>query len=105
LAGLGGAAVHYWKPIAAHYGLDIEVVNPEFDPRYREYWEEYYRLTERRGVSQHYAKIEMRRRLTLIGAMLVHRGEADEAQGIHVQMKTPQRRPVLRPDGGRKRTR
>jgi malate dehydrogenase (oxaloacetate-decarboxylating)(NADP+) len=58
-------------------GTDIEVVNPEFDPRYREYWEEYYRLTERKGVSQHYAKIEMRRRLTLIGAMLVHRGEAD----------------------------
>ena len=58
-------------------GTDIEVVNPESDPRYREYWEEYYRLAERKGVSQHYAKIEMRRRLTLIGAMLVHRGEAD----------------------------
>ena len=58
-------------------GTDFEVVNPEHDPRYREYWTEYYRLTRRRGVSQQYAKIEMRRRLTLIGAMMVHRGEAD----------------------------
>ena len=58
-------------------GADFDVVNPEHDPRYREYWNEYYRLTERKGVSQHYAKIEMRRRLTLIGAMLVHMGEAD----------------------------
>ncbi|MBI4190962.1 MAG: NADP-dependent malic enzyme [Betaproteobacteria bacterium] len=58
-------------------GVDFELVNPEFDPRYREYWQEYHRLTERRGVSQQYAKIEMRRRLTLIGAMMIHRGEAD----------------------------
>ena len=58
-------------------GADIEVINPEYDPRYRDYWTEYYRLTQRRGVSQQYAKIEMRRRLTLIGAMMVHRGEAD----------------------------
>jgi len=56
---------------------DFEITNPEHDPRYREYWTEYYRLTERKGVSQQYAKIEMRRRLTLIGAMMVHRGEAD----------------------------
>ena len=58
-------------------GIDFELVNPEHDPRYREYWQEYHRLTERRGVSQQYAKIEMRRRLTLIGAMMLHRGEAD----------------------------
>ena len=58
-------------------GVDFEIVNPERDPRYREYWGEYYRLTERKGVSQQYAKIEMRRRLTLIGAMLIHMGEAD----------------------------
>src|SRR6266487_7071182 len=47
------------------------------DPRYREYWTEYHRLTDRRGVSQQYAQIEMRRRHTLIGAMMIHRGEAD----------------------------
>jgi malate dehydrogenase (oxaloacetate-decarboxylating)(NADP+) len=58
-------------------GLDFQLVNPEYDPRYRDYWQEYHRLTERRGISVHYAKIEMRRRLTLIGAMMLHRGEAD----------------------------
>ena len=58
-------------------GTDFEITNPEHDPRYREYWTEYFRLVERKGVSQQYAKIEMRRRLTLIGAMMVHRGEAD----------------------------
>ena len=58
-------------------GVDIDVVNNEWDERYPEYWKEYYRLTERRGVSIQYAQIEMRRRLTLIGAMLIHRGEAD----------------------------
>ena len=58
-------------------GADFDVVNPEHDPRYREYWNEYYRLTERKGVSQHYAKIEMRRRHTLIGAMTLRRGEVD----------------------------
>ena len=58
-------------------GKDFEIINPEFDERYRDYWTEYYRLTERRGVSQAYAQIEMRRRHTLIGAMMMHRGEAD----------------------------
>jgi malate dehydrogenase (oxaloacetate-decarboxylating)(NADP+) len=58
-------------------GKDFEIVNPEGDPRYRDYFMEYHRLTERRGVSVPYAKIEMRRRHTLIGAMLIHRGEAD----------------------------
>ena len=57
-------------------GADFELVNPESDPRYREYWEEYHRLTERRGVSARYAQIEMRRRNTAIGAMAIHRGEA-----------------------------
>ena len=58
-------------------GRDCEVINPEFDTRYRDFWEEYHRLTERKGVSQDYAKIEMRRRHTLIGAMILRRGEAD----------------------------
>ncbi|HUJ01519.1 MAG TPA: NADP-dependent malic enzyme [Usitatibacter sp.] len=58
-------------------GRDFEVVNPEDDPRYRDYWSEYYRMMERRGVSIPYAKLEMRRRSTLIGAMLIHKGEAD----------------------------
>ena len=58
-------------------GREFELVNPESDPRYRDYWKTYHKLTERRGVSPEYARIEMRRRLTLIGAMLIHKGEAD----------------------------
>ena len=58
-------------------GIDFEVVNPESDPRFKTYWTEYYRLTERKGISQQYAQIEMRRRHTLIGAMMVHLGDAD----------------------------
>jgi malate dehydrogenase (oxaloacetate-decarboxylating)(NADP+) len=58
-------------------GADFELVNPEWDERYRDYYHEYHRLTERRGVSLQYAKIEMRRRNTLIGAMMIHRGAAD----------------------------
>ena len=58
-------------------GEDFDLINLESDPRYRDYWQEYHRLTERRGVSEQYAKIEMRRRATLIGSMMIHRGEAD----------------------------
>jgi len=58
-------------------GAGFDLVNPEFDPRYRDYWSTYHRLTERKGVSPEYAKIEMRRRATLIGAMLMYKGEAD----------------------------
>jgi malate dehydrogenase (oxaloacetate-decarboxylating)(NADP+) len=58
-------------------GRDFEIVNPEDDPRYRDYWTEYHRMAERKGVSIQIAKLEMRRRTTLIGAMAVHRGEAD----------------------------
>ena len=56
---------------------DLEIINPEWDERYRDYWGEYYRLTQRKGVSQDYAKVEMRRRHTLIGAMAIHRGDAE----------------------------
>ncbi len=58
-------------------GRHVEVVNPEHDDRYRSYWQKYYELTQRRGVSETYAKIEMRRRLTLIGAMMICKGDAD----------------------------
>jgi malate dehydrogenase (oxaloacetate-decarboxylating)(NADP+) len=56
---------------------DFEVVNIEDDPRYRDFWQTYHRMTERKGVTEQFAKIEMRRRLTLISAMLLHKGEAD----------------------------
>ena len=58
-------------------GRDYDVVNIDFDERYRDYWQTYHRMTERKGITQPMAKIEMRRRLTLIGSMLVHKGEAD----------------------------
>ncbi|MFG6486342.1 NADP-dependent malic enzyme [Roseateles sp. BYS78W] len=58
-------------------GRDYDVVNVEQDERYRDYWQTYLRMTERKGVTQQLAKIEMRRRLTLIGSMLLHKGEVD----------------------------
>jgi malate dehydrogenase (oxaloacetate-decarboxylating)(NADP+) len=58
-------------------GRDFEVVDPGHDPRYREYWSEYHRIAARRGVTPGIAKTEMRRIPTLIGAMLIHMGDAD----------------------------
>ncbi|MFT7117451.1 MAG: malate dehydrogenase (oxaloacetate-decarboxylating)(NADP+) [Rhodoferax sp.] len=58
-------------------GQDYQVVNVEQDHRYREFWQTYHRLTERKGVTAQVAKIEMRRRLTLIAAMLLHNGDVD----------------------------
>jgi malate dehydrogenase (oxaloacetate-decarboxylating)(NADP+) len=57
--------------------LDYDVVNVEQDRRYRDFWQTYHRMTERKGVTVQMAKIEMRRRLTLIGAMLLHKGDVD----------------------------
>ncbi|TDP82847.1 malate dehydrogenase (oxaloacetate-decarboxylating)(NADP+) [Aquabacterium commune] len=58
-------------------GVDYDVVSTENDPRHRDYWQAYHRLAERKGVTEQMAKIEMRRRLTLIGSMLLHMGEVD----------------------------
>jgi malate dehydrogenase (oxaloacetate-decarboxylating)(NADP+) len=58
-------------------GEHVTVVNPELDHRYSEYWQSYHALTARKGVTRQYAKLEMRRRTTLIAAMLVRKGEAD----------------------------
>jgi len=57
--------------------VHFTVVNPDYDERFRDYWQEYHRLTERKGITVQYAKLEMRRRTTLIGAMLLKKGEAD----------------------------
>ena len=57
--------------------LDYDVVNVEQDHRYRDFWQTYHRMTERKGITVQMAKIEMRRRLTLIGCMLLHKGEVD----------------------------
>jgi malate dehydrogenase (oxaloacetate-decarboxylating)(NADP+) len=58
-------------------GVDFDLINPEFDERYRDYVQSYHDLTKRKGVTLQYAKIEMRRRLTLIGAMMIRKGDAD----------------------------
>ena len=57
--------------------LDYDVVNVEQDHRYRDFWQTYHRMMERRGVTEQMAKIEMRRRLTLIAGMLLHKGDVD----------------------------
>ncbi len=58
-------------------GKDFEMVNPNSDPRFRDYWQEYYSLVQRKGISVEYAKREVTRRTTLIGALMVRRGDAD----------------------------
>lgn len=58
-------------------GLDYDIVNVEDDHRYRDFWQTYHRMTERKGTTVQVAKIEMRRRLSLIGAMLLHKGDVD----------------------------
>ncbi|WP_421722144.1 phosphate acyltransferase [Alloalcanivorax xenomutans] len=58
-------------------GEDVEVTNPEQDERFHRYWNEYWEKLCRQGVTKEVARTEMRRRMTLIGAMMVHLGEAD----------------------------
>jgi len=58
-------------------GVDFELVNPEKDERYREYWTTYHQLMERRGVSPDIAKTMVRTRTSVIAAVMVYRGEAD----------------------------
>ncbi|MEL6167108.1 MAG: NADP-dependent malic enzyme [Pseudomonadota bacterium] len=58
-------------------GRDFELVNPENDPRYRDYWGTYHDLMARRGVTPDLAKAIMRTNTTAIAAVMVHRSEAD----------------------------
>ncbi len=58
-------------------GKDYQVVNVEQDHRYRDFWQTYWHLMARKGVTQQLAKIDMRRRLSLIGTMMLHKGEVD----------------------------
>jgi malate dehydrogenase (oxaloacetate-decarboxylating)(NADP+) len=56
---------------------DFELVDPEDDPRYREYWTLYHQIMERKGVSPDVAKLAVRTNPTIIAALMVHRNEAD----------------------------
>jgi malate dehydrogenase (oxaloacetate-decarboxylating)(NADP+) len=58
-------------------GVDVEIVNPHDDPRYKDTWSGYYRIAKRKGVTRALAQTQVRTRTTLIGAMLVQMGEAD----------------------------
>jgi malate dehydrogenase (oxaloacetate-decarboxylating)(NADP+) len=58
-------------------GQDYTIVNTDHDERYRDFWQEYAKMMSRKGITPQMAKLEMRRRTTLIGAMLVEKGEAD----------------------------
>lgn len=58
-------------------GVDFEIVNNESDPRFKEYWSEYYQLMKRRGITQEQAQRAVISNTTVIGAIMVHRGEAD----------------------------
>lgn len=58
-------------------GKDFDIVNNESDPRFKAYWTEYYNLMKRRGVTQEQAQRTVISNTTVIGAIMVHRGEAD----------------------------
>ena len=58
-------------------GRDFEVVNPEDDARFRQYWETYYKLNQREGVTPEMAKAKVRRSNTTIASLMVHLGDAD----------------------------
>ena len=58
-------------------GKDFELINPDDDPRHLEYSAAYHKLAAREGVSPEVAKLDMRRRPTLIAAMLIRMGAAD----------------------------
>ncbi|QNA90539.1 NADP-dependent malic enzyme [Massilia sp. Dwa41.01b] len=58
-------------------GVHFDVINPDFDERYRDYWQTYHQMVMRKGVTADMAKLAMRRRHTLIGAMMIHKGDAD----------------------------
>ena len=58
-------------------GKDFELVDPEYDHRYREYWTAYHELMERRGVNPSVARTVLRTDFTVIGALMVRKGDAD----------------------------
>ncbi|WP_423456769.1 NADP-dependent malic enzyme [Ottowia sp. VDI28] len=58
-------------------GHDVQNVNPEDDPRFRQYWETYHGLMARNGVTTEAAKAAVRRSTTIIAALMVHLGDAD----------------------------
>ncbi|TAN11970.1 MAG: NADP-dependent malic enzyme [Burkholderiaceae bacterium] len=60
-----------------HLGQDVEIVDPEDDPRFRQYWRAYHEIMARNGISVEAAKAAVRRSSTTIAALMVHLGDAD----------------------------
>lgn len=58
-------------------GVDVEIYDPEDDPRFRQYWEAYHQLMGRDGITPEGAKSTVRRSNTVIAALMVHLGDAD----------------------------
>ncbi len=58
-------------------GEDFELCDPENDPRYRDYWETYHKLMERKGMTPALAKTKLRTNTSIIGALMLHKGQAD----------------------------
>ena len=85
-------------------GIDYDVVNVEQDDRYRDFWQTYHRLTERKGVTEQLAKIDMRRRIQPKAALLSHSnfGSSDQPTAIKMRQTlalVQQRAPWLEIDG------
>lgn len=79
LVGRPGVIEMRIKKLGLHIeaGKDFEIVNNESDPRFKAYWQEYYEIMKRRGVTQEQAQRAVISNTTVIGAIMVHRGEAD----------------------------
>jgi malate dehydrogenase (oxaloacetate-decarboxylating)(NADP+) len=58
-------------------GLDFEIVDPQGDPRYHDYWTTYHELAQRQGIDPHLAKVTMRTNNSVIAATMLYRGETD----------------------------
>jgi malate dehydrogenase (oxaloacetate-decarboxylating)(NADP+) len=79
LIGRPGVIEHRIKKLGLRLALntDYTIINTENDERFKDYWQTFYELTKRKGVTQSYAKLEVRRRSTLIGSLMVRKGDAD----------------------------
>ena len=88
--------------IPLEVGRDFELVNPEDDPRYREYWGTYHAIMQRRGVTPDLARAIMRTNTTAIGAVMVHRERGRQPDLRH--LRAVSLAPELRaPGAGRRR--